>query len=359
LTPAQSLSKLRTDFSRLGWNRKATGRVLGQLAIHVTMMVGGSLLFFMGHGFWLCALGAVICSFGALGVATNSHTSSHHGTSSSRRVNEWLTYFGYPFCLGFSATYWWFDHVGSHHTSPNVLGVDDDFDFAPMFVITETQMNEATGWKRRYYESFQWAVLLCTMPALGVGLQKNGWLHIFGTIRKGPQNKKKFAIDVIAMLLHMAVFIVLPAMFFGWGAALGLYAFRLAVMSTCLFAILAPAHFGREAPVITEAEAATLDYVTLQTMTTMNYEGGPLVRWFASGLDYQIEHHLFPDVSHVNYPRIKPLVKQYCERNGLPYRSYGFGKALKQAFDVFLTPKPVGLHTAADLIPQPVASHGD
>ena len=161
------------------------------------------------------------------------------------------------------------------------------------------------------------------------------------------------------MLLHLAVFIVLPAMFFGWGAAIGLYLFRLAVMSTCLFAILAPAHFGREAPVITEAEAATLDYVTLQTMTTMNYEGGPLVRWFASGLDYQIEHHLFPDVSHVNYPRIKPLVKQYCERNGLPYRSYGFGKALKQAFDVFLTPKPVGLHTAVDLIPQPVASHGD
>jgi linoleoyl-CoA desaturase len=57
--------------------------------------------------------------------------------------------------------------------------------------------------------------------------------------------------------------------------------------------------------------------------TTANFApGNKLVSWFVGGLNYQIEHHLFPRVSHVHYPAISKIVQQHCEQHNVPYHSY-------------------------------------
>src|ERR1041384_2336141 len=112
---SQSLASLRAEFKSRGWHKKPTLRLLAELAVHVSLMVGGTLLYLLTSNPWLCAVAVVAAAFGGIGIASNSHTSSHFATSSSRRVNEILTYFGYPFLLGFSASYWWADHVKGHH----------------------------------------------------------------------------------------------------------------------------------------------------------------------------------------------------------------------------------------------------
>ena len=339
--PCQALARLRREFADCGWERKATARILAQLAVHVTCMLTGTALFLAGPAGWIRAAALVVAALGCIGIATNTHTSSHYATSSRRWVNQALTFFGYPFCLGFSALYWWSDHVGGHHISPNVQGLDNDFDYWPFFAITQPEVLAAKGWARRYYERWQWLALILLAPMLGFNLQRCGLRYLLGAWRDARVRKGRILVDVCALILHWSLFLALPAYYFGLPAVLAMYAARIALTSAGMFTLLAPAHFVAGAPILTQAEAAGLDYCALQTMTTIDFAGGPLVRWLASGLDYQIEHHLFPEISHVRYPRISGRVEAFCASYSLPYRRYSFIRALRETLRVFRQPKPV------------------
>jgi hypothetical protein len=83
-----------------------------------------------------------------------THTSSHYATSERRWVNEALTFFGYPFFLGLSATFWWNKHVVVH-PAPNVIDVDDDADFMPWLALTDRDLGRTGSW-RRFYQHLQW-----------------------------------------------------------------------------------------------------------------------------------------------------------------------------------------------------------
>jgi len=73
-----------------------------------------------------------------------------------------------------------------------------------------------------------------------------------------------------------------------------------------------------------------------------------MVRWYAAGLDYQIEHHLFPEICHVYYPEISPLVQEFCRDHNLPYRWRSFSSAVYEAVRVFSRPKPVGYSASSE-----------
>jgi fatty acid desaturase len=347
---SQSLAALRADFISRGWHKKPTFRLLAELAVHVTLMVGGTLLFLLTSNPWLWAVAAVASAFGGIGIASNSHTSSHFATSTSRRVNELLTYFGYPFLLGFSASYWWADHVKGHHQAPNVFGVDNDFDYWPFFAVTEVEIARSHGARRFYYERLQRPALVMLIPLFGFNLQRGGLQYLVGRLRTPGVRKTPLLWDLAAIIAHFALFLVLPGLYFSWGAVAAIYCLRIALMGFGMFAILAPAHFPAMAPVLTPQAAAELDYVTLQTMTTIDMAGGPILTWLASGLEYQIEHHLFPEISHVHYKKLRPLVERFCRDHNLMYRRYGFFHALRETWRVFAAPKPV--FTA---VPEPVS----
>jgi hypothetical protein len=76
-------------------------------------------------------------------------------------------------------------------------------------------------------------------------------------------------------------------------------------------------------------------------MATLNFRTSWLGRFLCSGLEFQIEHHLFPSASHVHLRRMSPLVRAFCEEHGLPHRTLGWGEAVWKSYLVFLRPKPV------------------
>src|SRR5690242_18913785 len=153
-----SLSKLNQEFVARGWNRKPTGRLLAELSLHVTLALGGAAAVVLSRSLLIDALGMLVSTMGSLGISTNTHTSSHYATSNRRWVNRALTYFGYPFLLGMSATYWWRKHVAVHHPTPNVIGLDDDVDLLPVFTVNERDLAAARGLRRWWFEH-QWGVI--------------------------------------------------------------------------------------------------------------------------------------------------------------------------------------------------------
>ena len=111
-------------------------------------------------------------------------------------------------------------------------------------------------------------------------------------------------------------------------------------MGYAMFCVFAPAHFPAEAVAFRKSDADK-DFVLRQTLATLNFRVGFLGRLICSGLNYHIEHHLFPGISHSYYPRISGLVKEFCEEHGYPYRTLDWGTALLKSFTVLRDLKPI------------------
>jgi linoleoyl-CoA desaturase len=314
----------------------------------VSFLVGGSWVFFTSTSLPIRIAGLLVSTLGSVGIGSNTHTASHYATASRRGLNEALLYFGYPFCLGFSACYWSADHLTGHHIAPNVVGKDNDFEYSPFFAITESDIESAGPLMQRYHRHLQLLAFLMFLPLFGFNLQRCGILHLLNTRAKWNSGRKQVLFDSLCLVGHLAVFLVLPSLLFGIKLALIAYALRIGLMSICMFAILAPAHLVPEAPILTQEEFAELGHCAAQTLTTVNYRGGPMVRWYAAGLDYQIEHHLFPEICHVYYPEISPLVQEFCRDHNLPYRWRSFSSAVYEAVRVFSRPKPVGYSASSE-----------
>ncbi|MCG3160349.1 MAG: NADPH-dependent stearoyl-CoA 9-desaturase [Acidobacteria bacterium] len=340
MTSAALLSALRREVAARGWNRKATGRIIGELFLHIFLSLAGAAVFVLSGNPFTRVCGLALVVVGSMGVGTNTHTASHYAASDRRWVNDFLTYFGYPFFLGLSATFWRHQHVTVHHPAPNVVEVDDDCDLWPWFAMTEEEVRRSGGWRRWYYEKLQWIFFPLALAANGFNFVKTGWLHLFRMLRDPGKRRRAHWIDLAALALHHVVYLAVPMLFFTPGAVMTFYLLRTTLMGYGMFALQAPGHFPAENARLA-ADQRNADYLLLQTATTTNFRAGFIGRLFTSGLDYQIEHHLFPNVSHVHYRKMAGLVESFCRENGLPYRVYRWDHILWKCWMVFRSPRPI------------------
>lgn len=331
---------LRAEFAVRGWHRKATAAVVGELLVHLTIAVTGYVMFLACESPALAWLGMAISTYGSLGVATNTHTSTHLGTSDKRWVNDLLSYFGYPLFVNLSLTYWRNSHITIHHASPNVVGIDDDHDFMPFFASTEQEIRRHTGLRRLYYERLQGYVFPLVAWLNTFTRQRASWAFVLRALRDPTRRRRAHWLDLAAMILYWVAWVGVPSLFIPASDALLAAMIRIAVLGYPLFAILAPAHYPHEAGLVRRGEWPR-DFLALQTCTTVNFRTGWFGGFVCSGLQYQIEHHLFPNYSHIYYKRMSPHVRAFCERLGYPYRTMGWGEALIKTFAILFRPKPV------------------
>ena len=341
MTNTQAISELRREFARRGWDKKATGPIVFQLMIHIALAIAGTVAFLACHNPLLRGFGIAISAFGCMGVGTNTHTSSHYGTSQKRWVNEALSYLGFPTFLGFSATFWWYKHVVLHHPAPNVMGVDEDADLLPWFAMTVDDINASSGLRRFYYERVQfWAFpLLISMTYFN--MVASGWIYLIGALCQPKARKTAHWIDLGAKVLHLALWIGVPLLFFPWPLVVGCYVLRGILVGYAMYFVLGPGHLPAEAQRITAEAKQETDFFTVQTEGTVSFRTGWIGRFLCSGLEFQIEHHLFPNISHIYYPEVSVIVQRFCAEQGLPYRCYSWGTAVWKSWQVMRNPQQV------------------
>jgi fatty acid desaturase len=136
------------------------------------------------------------------------------------------------------------------------------------------------------------------------------------------------------------VWIGLPMIWFPAWNVIGFYALRVSLMGLGVFAVSGPGHIPVYA-VFIAPEDESRDFLLRQTATTANFTVGWLGRWLCSGLEYQIEHHLFPGICHRYYPELSPKVHEMCRRLGLPYHVYTWDRALWMCFAALARPKRI------------------
>ena len=337
----EAIAELRREFARRGWNEKATGRIILELLIHAAIAVAGLALFVSFHNPALRVLGLLISTCGAMGVGTNTHTASHYATSDRRWVNEALTYLGYPFLLGLSATYWWHKHVVLHHPSPNVVGVDEDCDLSPWFATTVDEVYASRGLRRFYYQHVQFWLFPLALAVNCFSIQMSGWVHLIRSLCNPKVRKPAHWIDLGSGIMHYGLCLGLPLLFWPLSAVLGLYVLRTILLGYAMYVILAPGHFPAAALRTADEPRRPADFFTLQTEGTVSFRTGWFGRFLCSGLDFQVEHHLFPNISHIHYPKISVEVQALCRKHGLQYRSYTWWMALWKSWQVLRIPQQI------------------
>jgi fatty acid desaturase len=142
------------------------------------------------------------------------------------------------------------------------------------------------------------------------------------------------------MIFHYLVWIVVPMIYLAPATVIGFYLLRTYLMGYALFVVLAPGHFPAEA-VCRSKSSEDDDYLLLQTAATVNFRTGVIGKLVCSGLEYQIEHHLFPNISHNYYPKMAGLIQNFCRENGLPYRCYAWDTVVWKCLLMFRSPSPV------------------
>jgi fatty acid desaturase len=228
-----------------------------------------------------------------------------------------------------------------HHPSPNVVGVDTDADLLPWFAITADEVHASSGFRRFYYKRLQFWLFPLALALNCFSIQMAGWAHVMRLLRDSKGRKSGHWIDLGALVLHYLFWVGVPLLFWPASTVVVFFLMRTIVLGYAMYAVLAPGHFPAEAQRTTDEVRRESDFFAIQAAGTVSFRTGRLGSFLCSGLQYQVEHHLFPNISHVYYPQISLTVRKLCAEQGLPYHSYSWATALWKSWMVLRCPQPV------------------
>jgi len=280
----------------------------------------------------MCLLWLVMgLSLSGIGMSI-MHDANHGAYSKNKSVNNFL---GHTLNLaGGSVFNWKLQHNILHHTYTNIAHIDEDISdklvlrFNPHTVVKKYQ-------KLQYVYAFFFYGLVTFYWA-----SFKDFLQIARYTRNGvnPNSRKENAIIITRMIidkfLYFSITIGIPIMagIAVWQVLAGFFLMHFAsgIILTVIFQ-LAHTVEGTSHPLPNDAGDIENCWAIHQMNTTMNFsKGSSILTWYLGGLNYQIEHHLFPRICHVHYPSIAPIVEQTAIEFGIPYmQNETFGKAFK------------------------------
>ena len=239
-------------------------------------------------------------------IAFLTHEAAHRQILSGGPANDRLAVV-LAGSIGMSYS-WWDSKHSRHHAAPNQVGKDPDIEIDTISFIEEDAV-KARGFIRMLTKRQGWLFFpLLTLE--GLNLHRHSLVHLF---QRGPVKWRWIELSII--FARFAVLIVPLFIFLPVGMAFAFLGVQFAVFGVYMGASFAPNHKGM--PVI--AHDTRLDFFTKQVRTSRNIRGGWWATILMGGLNYQIEHHLFPSMSRPNLAKVRVLVREHCETLNVPY----------------------------------------
>lgn len=274
---------------------------------------------------WLVIGLVILMSFGLSGIGLSVMHDANHGAYSKRGwINNVL---GYSLNLiGANSFNWKIQHNVLHHTYTNVYDTDEDI--SPRGVIRMTPHSE---WKYMHKFQFVYAWFL-------YGLLTIAWMVVkdfvrlvkyqkTGLVKKQKANiVSEWVILIATKVVYVSYIFIVPLLFtpFAWWQILIGILIMHYITGFILAIIFQPAHVieGTEFPLPDEKNNLENNWAIHQLHTTTNFANkSKWFSWYIGGLNFQIEHHLFPNICHVHYRKISKIVMDTATEFGLPYKN--------------------------------------
>jgi len=292
-----------------------------------------ALLVFVADTWWQGLLLAVLLGLSAAGIGFNvQHDGGHQAYSNSPWINQLMAMT--LELMGGSSYLWRWKHAVFHHTYVNITGHDTDIDLGILGRLSPHQ-------KRLAYHRWQHFYL---WPLYGLLAIKWQLVDDFLKLIRGRISNQQFprpkGWDLAVFIAGKAMFFTLafgiPLLFHSVGSVFVYYGIVGLVAGIVLSVVFQAAHCVEEAefPLPKEKGRIARAWAVHQVETTVNFaRRSRVATWLLGGLNFQIEHHLFPRISHANYPAISRLVEEVCRDFGIKYAEHtSFGAAMASHF---------------------------
>lgn len=250
------------------------------------------------------------------------HDANHGSYSTKTSINDLIGLSANA--MGASSFFWKQKHNIIHHTYTNVDGIDDDIAKSPIIRQCDSQK-----WVPAHKVQHLYLVPIYSLSSIFwlffMDFTKYFTRKIY-TTDAWKMTLKNHIIFWTTKVLYFVFYVLIPAMVWGWGAwAIGFLTLHVTLGLTLSF-VFQLAHVVEN----TEFESVPLDetkhietaWAEHQLKTTANFAmNSKIISWLVGGLNYQIEHHLFPRISHVHYPVISKIVQEKCAEYHMPYHN--------------------------------------
>jgi len=307
-------------------NIKQTGNspLYWKAAILLTMFGLTVLHLFIFQPHWAIALGeCVLLGLLIAAIGFNVMHDGSHGSFSGKKYSNKLAAYTMSM-LGASHYFWNIKHNLIHHTFTNVDGIDDDIEVGKLMRFAPTQEK----FKAHRFQHIYFIGLYMLMYAYWVfgSDYKKYFKKRIGDFPLNDMTPKVHLRFWMVKVWHALVFCALPIYLFGfWPWLLGFLVMNI-VAGFMLSIVFQLAHTVEHTHFpLPDADTNKFadEFAEHQIKTTANFgTKNKIVSWYVGGLNFQIEHHLFPKISHTHYPAISEVVKKVCEEYKLKYIEY-------------------------------------
>ena len=270
----------------------------------------------IGESWWQLAVAVVLgLAFGQ--VAFLGHDAGHQAIFASRRRNDLLGRALGNLLVGLSFG-WWVDTHNRHHANPNHEEHDPDIEDGVM-TFTPGQAERRGGAVSRFVARRQAWLFFPLLTLQGISMHVDSVAAV-GSGRRRSTRGGTARYEAVGLALHGIVYVTGLLLVMSPGKALAFAAVNQAVWGVYMGLTFAPNHKGM--PII--APGQQVDYLRRQVLTSRNVRGGPVTDFALGGLNYQIEHHLFPNMPRAALRHAQPIVRAHCRRLGVDYCETSF-----------------------------------
>ncbi|GAA3748907.1 fatty acid desaturase family protein [Salinactinospora qingdaonensis] len=284
-----------------------------RIGVNLLLMAAGWGAFaLIGPSWWQMLTGALLAVL-TTQTAFIGHDAGHQQISDSKRVNNLIGRLHGNLLVGLSYS-WWLSKHNRHHAHPNQVGRDPDIGGnAIAFTEEQTRARKGLGvWLARSQAWLFFPMLLLE----GINLHVAGVRALFGraTATRGTK-----LVEAGLLLAHFGGYLTIVFLVLSPLQAVCFIAVHQGIFGLYMGCSFAPNHKGM--PVF--AKGDKVDFLRRQVLTSRNIRGGRLTDLALGGLNYQVEHHLFPSMPRPALPRVQPLVRAFCARHGITYHETG------------------------------------
>ena len=318
-------ARVASHFDSSGRTRYGCWRLHLKTAILMIWLAGSYIALVRGATAWWQAIPlAISVALAMAGIGFNVQHDGNHGAYSRHSALNKAAALSLNL-LGGDAYFWRYKHNIAHHTYPNISGADNDIYMGP---LARMSPHDRRYWFHRFQYLYVWALysllvvkwqlvddfrsMIRPGVAATVVPRPRGWDQVYFWVGKTCFLTLAFGVPLLTGHRLAAV--------------AGLYLVTMAVLGITLATVFQLAHCVEEAAFRVPADGSRrieCEWMAHQIETAVDFaRENRLLTWYLGGLNFQIEHHLFPKVCHVHYPAISPIVEATCRAHGIRHSSH-------------------------------------
>lgn len=318
--------RVNTYFKETGKSKKGDVRLYIKTFVLAGAFLAGYLFLTVGTpAFSIAWMVWIMLGVLTAGIGFNIMHDGAHGSYSKRNwINE-LAAHSANF-VGASVLFWKTKHNVVHHTYTNIDGLDDDIETGGLLRMAPSQAYKRIHRFQHRYFPLIYAMLFIYW-VIWTDYEKY-FSQKVGTVPMQPMTFWQHFGFWAWKLFHVGAFFVLPIIQLGFFPWLAGFAMMVVAAGVTLAMVFQLAHVVEETHFADMRHESTfespVEWAIHQVKTTANFAtNSRFITWFLGGLNFQIEHHLFPKISHVHYPDISKIVREVCDEFQLTYNDLG------------------------------------